>query len=208
MWREAPQVTLNDPEILVRIERMIANPDVHFADMEIFKSFKDRWDKHNNITKKQEDFLKSLEARYDPQRLAAAKDWISSYDEEKRKAFKLAVQYYSATMYFTDIVNKAKTNPDYIPTYNQFVALTQNKYFLRAQAAFNTPPKYNIGDLVVFRKTHYKSGQENIFLVEEVVDENVFVLAHRRYKLMVLGTPEIETATEGDIKMYREKKGK
>lgn len=159
------------------------------------------------LTNKQYNFFKSVESKYSDERIKQNEDWVASYDDEKRNLFELAVRYYFLTPYFRELVTRAKKDPSFIPSQKQFEAMCKNKYFIRAMEYYNQPPKYNYGDLVVFRKSRLRS-ENLICMVEHISPEPSFTKGARTYKLLVLGQEDSMTVAEDEIKLYREPKKK
>lgn len=177
------------------------------SDRNYVDSFRSFLEKRGYLTNKQYNFFKSVESKYSDDRIKQYEDWIASYDDEKRKLFELATRYYFLTPYFRELVTRAKKDPNFIPTERQFDAMCKNKYFIRAMENYKQPPKYDYGDVVVFRKSRL-SNQDLVCIIENISDEPSFVKGGRTYKLLVLGQEDSMTVAEDEIKLHREPKKK
>lgn len=177
------------------------------SDRTYVDSFKSFLTKRGYLTNKQYNFFKSVESKYSDDRIKQHEEWVASYDDEKRKTFELAVRYYFLTPYYRELVTRAKKDPSFIPSQKQFEAMCNNKYFTRAMEYYKQPPKYDYGDLVVFRKS-YRSDSDLICVVEHISEEPSFTKGGRTYKLLALGREDSITVAEDEIKLYREPKKK
>lgn len=188
------------------VEALLAK-NLNPSDRTYIDSFHQWLKRRGYLTNKQYNFFKSVESKYSDERIKQNEEWLASYDDEKRKLFELAVKYYFLTPYFRETVSRAKKDPKFIPTQKQFEAMCNNKYFTRAMEYYNQPPKYDYGDLVVFRKSRLDRA-DLICMIEYINPEPAFRKGARTYKLLVLGQEDNMTVMEDEIKLYREPKNK
>lgn len=198
---------INDPAISGRIEDLMKK-DLSVSDRNIIVSMREFFSKRSYLSEKQHRFFCSIEARYSDDRIKKSIEWSDTFDADKRARFDLACKYYKTTRYFTDIVNFADKNPAYIPTEKQYNNMCNNKYFEKAVENYNTPPKYSLADIVVFRdnKRSYHRDKSLVCLIEDLSEEGSFYKGQRSYKLLVIGQEDRISVVEDEIKLYREKK--
>ena len=199
---------VNDPTIKERITALLNRP-VTAADKLYIESFRIYFDKKGFLTIRQYEFFKSLEDRYSDAKLAQSLEWNAKFDDEKRKRLDLAFMYYRNTPYFSELVRKIALNPNFIPSENQYNSFCNNKYISRAIENYNTPPKYNLCDLVVFRKGKaYPYKEDTLCMIEHVEEKGAYRAGDRQYKLLIIGSEESRVVCEDQIKLYREKNAK
>jgi len=101
--------------------------------------------------------LKELEARYSDEYITESRNFRDNMTSEQREAFRLACNYYRKQGYYsgiTGIVPEAfmsGDSNDYVPSFNNYSRLTDNKYFKKILAAVRSEPKFETGQLVQFR---------------------------------------------------------
>jgi len=204
MYPEPPKVY--DVSLEDRLEAILSKK-ISDADRTIIFSFQKYYKKNNFLSEKQYNFFVVLETRYSEERIKESQEWVSNFTDEMKEKFRLAVKYYKSTNYFGDVVRIAANNPAYIPTEKQYNKMCENKYFMRALEYYNTPPKYELADLVVFRKSAgYGRNQDLVCLVESISDDPSFHSHGRSYKLLVIGKEDSMTVLEDEIKLYRRKR--
>lgn len=198
---------ITDPAIADRIEDLLKK-NINVSDRNIIVSMKEYFSKKNYLSEKQHNFFKSIEARYAEDRIKKSLEWSASFDAEKRERFQIACKYYKTTRYFTDIVNFAHKNPNYIPTEKQYNNMCHNKYFEKALENYKTPPKFELADIVVFRdnRKSYHRDKSLVCMIESISDEPSFYKGQRTYKLLIIGQEDNICVMEDEIKPYREKK--
>lgn len=194
-----------DSKIFALLEKKISD-----SERSILDSFKRYSTKNGSLTTKQYDLLLSIENRYSDENVKKTSDWISSFDQAKKDRLSLAVDYYSGTSYFHDLVMTIKNDRNYIPTEKQYNSMCHNKYFDNALKNYNAEPIYDIGDLVVFRDNNrnYHRDKTAICMVADISEKRSFEKNGRIYSLMILGTEDSINVPESSIKIYREKKVK
>jgi hypothetical protein len=100
-------------------------------------------------TKIFEDILESTT----PEAIANAAEWKFEYeqDEVKAETFRICVEYYRDSGYFTRIVEKCDSKV--LPSEKEYKKLCCNKYSKRVVEAHFATPLFNKGEIVQFRAT-------------------------------------------------------
>lgn len=142
-----------------------------------------------------------IEQKYSHEAAEASRLWNAAYDAEKKRKFDLAVQMYSKTNYFTDVVKKAKEDPNYIPSELTYKKVVDNRYAKGYIANADAPPKFQKGDLVVLKEF----GLSKLSTVIESLDEFGWQKNSRVYNLFVIGEGVILRAVEDQIRNVKEK---
>lgn len=192
-----------DTGVLVAIDSLLEKK-LEGKHYDIISSFKSYYERHGKLTERQASYLASLVDRYSE----STEEWVNSFDEEKRNTFKMAVAYYFKTPYFQEVVKKCYLNKDFIPSRRQYEKMCQNKYFLRALENYKTPPKYEVGDMICWRKSIYRGQEPCVGLVESVSDAPSYHHGDRRYTILWLHDGNRLETSERSIKLYRESKNK
>lgn len=205
MWRDPIIPTTNNSQLCDDILTLLKNKNVSASDKKILSTFLERWNTANNLLVIQESILKSLKHRYKSDIQEEYFLWLKEYDDEKKANFALALKYYDFNGIFAKQIYKFIQNPSLLPTRKQYKNLCENKYFLKAKKIYESQPRYNIGDIVVFKKS--RIAQDGFYIVEDIIkSDKSFYAGSRYYKLMLIGTGESDSASETEIKLYREKK--
>ncbi len=198
---------VSDKTIEQRLKDVIRKP-LTDAERAILSSFQNFFERKGSLTTKQYNLLGSIQNRYCDANIQKTNEWITNFDEEKKARLKLAAKYYEQTRYFSDLVYRIKSEPNYIPTEKQYNSMCHNKYFENALKNYNAPPTFALADLVVFRNNNrtYHRDKSIIGLIEAIDERPSFEKGGRIYTMMILGTEDSYKVPESDIKMYREKK--
>tara|TARA_R110000824_G_scaffold35790_3_gene111797 strand:- start:2490 stop:3176 length:687 start_codon:yes stop_codon:yes gene_type:complete len=110
------------------------------------------------LSPKQVDIVHRVEAKVE-KALKGDPQWEASWNEEKAWAWKIACNYYdeSRPRYYGNIVDRAKANPDKIPSSRDYKKVVENKYAQKIISALKEEPKYLAGSTVMLRSTARQS---------------------------------------------------
>jgi len=104
------------------------------------------------LTYNQINAFEKIESHFSPEAEIKASEWIKNYNDEKRTVLQMCAKYYSTTKYqFDGIISKILTDPNFIPTEDQFKRITNNKYAQKVIKANIEPPKYPKNSLVDYK---------------------------------------------------------
>ena len=124
------------------------------------------------------------------------------WNNEKADNYKKCVDYYAKGPYYTNIVRKSKTDPNYIPTRGEYEKLAENKYSKKYLHNLTVPAKFEVGDLVQIRKN--RGWDENKFAI---ITQDNGVQSHvegsREYVVNFFGGTETAKFEERDLKVLR-----
>jgi hypothetical protein len=137
-----------------RIDKLIAQKkEANDEDtLEFLESLRAGLDKWGELTAKQVAAFERIEYLSS----AAGKDYVAAWQKEYSKNLKetakICARYYLANPpYFNDIATKIVSNPEFIPTENQFRAMCENKYTVKVVKEYHRNPEYGNGDIVQVR---------------------------------------------------------
>ncbi len=150
-----PETIPQSPELEARLNRVGVDLKPHLTDWEqgFIESITEAYHKWKGLTVGQHRTFEKIESKYNPETLAAKSAWTESFDEEKRKTLKLVANYYRTAGYFTQLVAKIDSDPDFIPcesTWNKFV---ENKYAKKMLAAVARESNFGPGGFALLRDT-------------------------------------------------------
>lgn len=107
----------------------------------------------NGLTLAQLKGFEKIETHFTPEALKKHEEWIKKFDDEKKRILKICAQYYSNnSIYFRKEAVKILKDPNYIPTEEVFVKITENKYAKKVIEGTDSKPKFNVDDLVSIEK--------------------------------------------------------
>ena len=146
-------------EFLARVDALVGRAGDLFVQWELdwVERVKGRVGHYGSVADWQTSKLKELEARYSDEYVTESRNFRDNITSEQREAFRLACNYYRKQGYYsgiTGIVPEAfmsGDSNDYVPSFNNYSRLTDNKYFKKILAAVRSEPKFETGQLVQFR---------------------------------------------------------
>ena len=94
---------------------------------------------------------KAIEARHSDEAQAARDNWASSWasNEDAQRRFKIALDYYATTGYFSGVIRESRSNPDFVPNERLFRKITENKFASKVIESTLAEAKWKAGDLVM-----------------------------------------------------------
>ena len=185
-----------------------------------FESVKSQFEKRHTLSERQIEIVQKIAEKFSPEAIKERESWYSSWDEEKAETLRLCADYYMGTGYFRDVVDRVKTDKDFIPTPKLYKSMCQNKYADKVMDAFRAEPKFPVGSLATLRAAKSRSvgymsnnrdmvsaGELNVLIL--TTDEPIVSAAvgAKRYKVMMVGGVDTFYCEERDLKkMKRGKK--
>jgi hypothetical protein len=163
-------------------------------------SIKASAEKYKSLTVGQHNTLVGIEARYNPAAVAARNEWAAKWDEQKKNDWKFMIDYYSKTPYYKGATDKVKANPEYIPSENEYKAICENKYAVRMLKNRDIPPKFRVGQLVVYKRY----GSHHLATVITVGELSSWSKGSREYNVMLVGEANKLLALEKELLYYRD----
>lgn len=169
----------------------------HWA-TQYFVSFLDQIKKGKALSVAQMELLDKAESEFGDSIIWRRDEW----NGEKAEAYKKCVDYYAKGAYYSGIVRKTKTDPNYIPTRGEYEKIAENKYSKKYLHNLIVPAKFEIGDLVQIRKN--RGWDENKFAI---ITQDNGVQSHvegsREYVVNFFGGTETAKFEERDLKVLR-----
>ena len=159
---------------------------------------------------------------YSQKNIDMAKNWLENWDDDKKLRFRIAVDYYRATGYFSSIVRKARQNPDYVPTFKEYTSITSNNYSKKVIDGYFKTPKFEVGSQVTKSSNwnvtngkvrwlwksnssqyHRPSGNVMIILEVQPVSPLSSCRGNKIYKVLDIDTGSIYGAEERELKYFK-----
>ena len=184
-----------------------------------FESVKSQFEKRHTLSSRQIEIVQKIAEKFSPEAVKERESWYSSWDEEKAETLRVCADYYLGTGYFRDVVERVKTEEDFIPTPKLFKSMCQNKYANKVMAAYRAEPKFPVGSLATLRAAKSRSvgymsnnrdmvsaGELNVLIL--ATDEPIVSAAvgAKRYKVMLVGGIDTLYCEERDLKKMKRKK--
>jgi len=184
-----------------------------------FESVKSQFEKRHTLSERQIEIVHKIAEKFSPEAIKERESWYSSWDEDKAETLRVCADYYLATGYFRDVVERVKTEEDFIPTPKLFKSMCQNKYADKVMAAHRAEPKFPVGSLATLRAAKSRSasymidkmawsGLSEINVLVLTTDEPIVSSAKgcKRYKCMIVGGTDTFYCEERDLKKMKRKK--
>ena len=184
-----------------------------------FESVKSQFEKRHTLSERQIEIVQKIAEKFSPEAVKERESWYSSWDEEKAETLRVCADYYMGTGYFRDVVERVKTEEDFIPTPKLFKSMCQNKYADKVMDAYRAEPKFPVGSLATLRAAKSRSvaymvsgrdwlslGEINVLILS--TDEPIVSAAagSKRYKCMIVGGTDTFFCEERDLKKMKRKK--
>lgn len=195
----APKPIKKDESTQFRLETIKnISTEIEFTswEKEFLDSISDFYQKKGGLTPGQIKVLEKIEKKYSADEILKRATWDSSYKENKQlqQNFKVCCEYYlnHTCNYYCNITVQWKSNKDYIPTFEEYHKIADNKYSKRVIESTFSKPKYDVGSIVVARtKAPFKRWQtpDRLFLViknKELGVKNP-VIGGKRYEILPFG---------------------
>ena len=177
MGRYQTQSRKPNPELIENIERVAARGVKTLTDWErgFLESLLDAAKKWGRLTERQQDVFKRIEKNSDPAAITARNNWISSYDDAKRKKAIFAAEYYKANPpYFAGVADRILSDPNFVPSEKLYRKMAENKYVTRAFENAEAPALYPAGSLATVRNNGTTAGLRRLYPLR---DKNVLVIS-------------------------------
>jgi hypothetical protein len=187
-----------------RIEKLIGRTELNDFEKTFLPSIKDYYTKKNLLTPGQLSVLEKLEAKYSDEARALHDEWLKTWDEKKKLAFKTMVAYYKGEGgYYSTTVKKLDANPDYVPTQKEYSSIVENKYAQRYLNNLNTPARFTVGDLVMVRSNAGWYHNE-MCVVLNVGNYESWAKGSRQYTVSMVNDGRQTTMLENQLKFVQQ----
>ena len=134
-----------------RIENLLKSDKLSGWEQGFCESIHNQLNRGRKLSSKQINLIHKIEGNV--AKLVIGYDqWIKQWDEEKRKVWNIALDYYQRErVYFQAEVYKRKDNPEYIPPQRTFKKITENKYAQKIINELTKKPAFDPGSMVAIR---------------------------------------------------------
>jgi len=180
-------------------------------DLPFLQSLRSNLQKWGNLTEKQTKALDKIEYLASPEGREAVATWQKEYTEGFRgKAIVCAKYYLANPPYFNDLATNVVSNPAFVPTKPQYMAMCDNKYTKKVLIEHQRTPHYDNGDIVQIRKA--KSMPYHLYEFRGkpcvVIDNNTgTIVTHatgaKVYKILPFGHPQMLECQERYLKGFK-----
>ena len=155
-----PETIPASPELTARIDRVSDDLKVHLTDWEqgFVESIAEAYKKWSGLTVGQYGTFEKIENKYNPETIAAKIDWKEAFDETKRNTLKFVANYYRPTGYFSKLVARIDSDPEFVPSQSTWKKFVENKYAKKVLAAEVTESKLAPGGFALLRDTFAPNG--------------------------------------------------
>lgn len=153
-----PHPKIGDVMSKQRLDKLIQQKEFEndTKDIPFLESLRSNLKKWGNLTEKQTKALQKIEYLSSPEGRQAVAAWRAEYSKNyKQKALVCAKYYLTNPPYFNDLATSIVSNPDFIPTHPQYMALCDNKYTKRVLAEYDRKPSYDKGAIVKVRQAKH-----------------------------------------------------
>ena len=148
---------VKSPELEARVRHIATELYKHLTDWEkgFSESILESYEKWGGLSPKQLETFEKIEARYTEEALAKKEGWVESFDDEKREMMAVVVKYYETAGYFTNLIAKIKSDPDFVPDERIWAKFVENKYAQKVLKAQGKATKFAPGGFALMRDTFY-----------------------------------------------------
>ena len=191
-----------------RIEKLLENPALNDSSRSFAESLLGNCKKWGSLTAKQWSAFERMEARFDPEVIAARKDWHDGWDENMAQKLQIAAKYYLKNPpYFGEVAAKIVEDKTYIPSEKLYRKMVENKYVQKVLAIYETEPAYANGSLVQVRNsqnTPFRSLRGKIALVvSNEGDVSSAAKGGRPYTILPFGSEKTYRVEERWLKRHK-----
>lgn len=137
-----------------RIEKLSTEPLLNDWSKGFLESISGSLQKYGSLTQKQMETFEKIESRFSPQEKQKFVEWQKEYREKHLEKAKVIAQYYSPIEYFSGLAAKILNDPEFVPSKNRLMKMTENKYAMAVWKAWTTAPKFNDGVKIQIRSNH------------------------------------------------------
>ena len=191
-----------------RIEKLLENPALNDSSRSFAESLLGNCKKWGSLTAKQWSAFERMEARFDPEVIAARKDWHDGWYENMAQKLQIAAKYYLKNPpYFGEVAAKIVEDKTYIPSEKLYRKMVENKYVQKVLAIYETEPAYANGSLVQVRNsqnTPFRSLRGKIALVvSNEGDVSSAAKGGRPYTILPFGSEKTYRVEERWLKRHK-----
>ena len=191
-------------DIPTRIEKLMSRAELNDFEKTFLPSINEYYKKKNLLTPGQLSVLEKLEAKYSDEARALQEEWLKTWDEKKKLAFKTMVTYYkSEGGYYSSTVRKLDANPDYVPSQKEYSSIVENKYAQRYLNNLNTPARFAVGDLVMVRSNAGWYHNE-MCVVLKIGEYESWAKGSRQYTVSMVNDGRQTTMLENQLKFVQQ----
>jgi hypothetical protein len=137
-------------KLATRLATLLADPALTQKHKEFVSSIDSFYTKKQYLSPKQFEYFEKIESQYSNTAKQAKTNWNSQFDSAMKETFKICVFYYKnqGQGFFRNIIEKVENDPNYIPTFEEYEKLCNNKYTKRIMAGYKAKSKYEVDQLV------------------------------------------------------------
>jgi len=163
-----------------------------------------------DLSPRQVEILEKIEAKHTDERISARSSWITNYGPDQQERLRVACAYYGRSGYYSSITREFYSNPEFVPTEEQYNKVVNNKYSTKVLNAHFAAPKYPSGTMVLLRasgrsRVHSAGLRKGLPAVVVSTTEPIVSACRgcKRYLVLPVGSAETILVEERDLKIHR-----
>ena len=197
-------------DLAERIKNLSSN--THLTDWErgFCESISQSLEKWGNLTPKQHNLLQKIEGNYTEEKLKDIKEWKENFTPEMRRRCEIAANYYANHAgYYRGLASRFLTEPDFVPSYQEYKKLCENDYALGVIENALSEPKFAVGTLVTARASHpnrYRVKNKLLLVVQHSMNVSSHAKGAKPVAVLPIGEAEMMWTEERFLKLPKKKK--
>ena len=153
-YRSRP-ANVSSPELEARLQRLRVPLYKHLTDWEkgFVESISDAYKKYKGLSPKQFETFEKIEVKYNASAMSDKAEWLATFDSEKQETLRLVTNYYRQCGYFSNLVRRIDSDPDYVPDETTWKKFCENKYAKKVLKAHLSESRFASGGFALLRDT-------------------------------------------------------
>ena len=196
-----------------RLDKLIEKKEKenNINDLAFLQSLRSGLEKWGNLTEKQSKALEKMEYLSSPEGQKEVAQWKIDYAKKYKDNALVCARYYLANPpYFNDVASKVVSNPDFVPTKPQYLAMCDNKYTKRVLFEHSREPSYSKGDIVQVRNSksmpyhlYQFRGKPCVVIENKTGKITTHAAGAKNYKILPFGHTQMLECQERHLKGFK-----
>jgi hypothetical protein len=167
-----------------------------------------------DLSERQFEILEKIESKWSDDALQARNDWADNFTSEMAEKYRVMMEYYGKSGYYSNLTTAYKKDPSLIPTMENYQRITDNKYAAKVLTAWLKEPAYPPGSMVALRSgASYRlmrAFERSMGIVVSVNDSAPVSAARgsKIYRVLPVGSAQTVICEERHLKTVRSRKKK
>tara|TARA_R110000824_G_scaffold92217_7_gene223905 strand:+ start:3622 stop:4440 length:819 start_codon:yes stop_codon:yes gene_type:complete len=198
-------------ELLKRIQRTVQGSTRPSWDHGFVSSVQGQLRSGRALSERQAAILTDIKDKFSDEKIATQRAWMDSWNAEKAESYRVVMEYYGNSGYFTRQVNAWREDRDITPSYDDYCKVTDNKFAKKILDGWHAPPKYAPGSMVALGSgASYRQREQcpNRYNLCMVIASNVAVPSsaargNKVYRVLPVGAAKPFIVEERQLKASR-----